>query len=88
MGLELKVGERYFREDGDLTEPLEESSGEQYPFIDPKYRITYQKDGKRYKGSRSSADLVRQLKVTPNAPVVSIAKEAKVHSSAENVIWN
>lgn len=88
MGLELKVGERYFREDGDLTDPLEESSGERYPFIDPKYRITYQKDGKQYKGSVSSADLVRQLKVTPDAPVVTIAKEAKVHSPAENIIWS
>lgn len=65
MTLTLKVGKRYVRRDGGVTDPLIKStyiSCDLYPVLDPKTGTTYLCQGRQCRMTDTKADLISEYK--------------------------
>ena len=65
MTLTLKVGKRYVRRDGKVTDPIIVNQYEtraSFPFMDPNTRTTFTTTGKFWLAELSDADLISEHK--------------------------
>lgn len=87
MALVLKYNQRYQRRDGYVTQPLIRSSLKSFPFLDPRFDILYDQNGK-VSFHESAEDLVLEFAVEHEP--VSEPKgldESSLISGTPFVIW-
>ena len=62
MTLKLKVGKRYVRRDGGVTDPLIENDSGHFILRDTNFNLTYKSNGQYNYGTASPADLISEYK--------------------------
>lgn len=62
MTLKLKIGKRYERRDGGVTDPLIENDSGHFIFRDTNFNLTYKSNGQYNYGTASPADLISEYK--------------------------
>lgn len=68
MTIQLEVGKRYVRRDGNTTGPLESYDGYPFVFLDPDYGESYTEEGYYFQDrTEASRDLIREY-VEPGPP--------------------
>ena len=76
--LQLELGKRYVRRDGDVSGPLKHHNDTTYPFMDPEHGLSYTPDG-HFCGTSERAEDFVSLFVEPDPPVPKQHSVAELH---------
>ncbi len=80
--MKLKLGERYVRRDGIVTNPLQPWRDPKYPYVDPASAIIYMENGLNNMAATSGCDLVSTYETfpAPQTPPTTKAPKSEILS--------